>query len=102
MDAQHSRRAAVKPSERAAARVPVRVVVNANASGALSAPGRNELVRALRDAGADADAELERTHDLQELAAVWRHDDGRRLILVGGDGSVHAVANLAGPARAVA
>jgi diacylglycerol kinase family enzyme len=90
----------VKPSERAAARVPVRVVVNANASGALSAPGRNELVRALRDAGADV--ELERTHDLQELAAVWRHDDGRRLILVGGDGSVHAVANLAGPARAVA
>lgn len=80
--------------------VPVLVVVNARASGAPS-PGRcDRLVAALREAGADV--ELERTSSLDELAAVWARDDGRRLVLVGGDGSVHAVAGLPGPARDIA
>jgi hypothetical protein len=30
---------------------------------------------------------------------VWRIDDGRRLVLVGGDGTVHAAANLGGEPR---
>ena len=78
----------------------VRVVVNANASGALGPAARDDLVRALRAAGADV--ELELTSSLAELAAVWHADDGRRLVLVGGDGTIHAAANLDGPARDVA
>jgi diacylglycerol kinase (ATP) len=58
------------------------------------------LVLALRDEGADV--ELEHTESLDDLAAVWRMDDGRRLVLVGGDGTVHAAANLAGGPREIA
>jgi len=59
----------------------LRVVVNANASGTA------------------AIADLRRTASLAELEAVWGHGDGRRLVLVGGDGTVHAAANVAGAAR---
>lgn len=88
------------PPPARSARLPVRVIVNANASGALAPAARDDLVRALRAAGADV--ELELTGSLAELAAVWRDDDGRRLVLAGGDGTIHAVANLGGPARDVA
>jgi diacylglycerol kinase (ATP) len=74
------------------------VVVNRNASG--HAPRPHDLVLALRDEGADV--ELEHTETLDDLAAVWRIDDGRRLVLVGGDGTVHAAANLAGGPREIA
>lgn len=90
----------VAPAPARADRRRVRAVVNANASGALGAAERDELVRALRDAGADV--ELELTTSLAELEAVWREDDGRRLVLVGGDGTIHAAANLDGPPRDVA
>lgn len=83
-----------------AQRLPVRVIVNANASGALAPVERDRLVRLLREAGAAV--ELDCTSSLEQLAAIWNADDGRRLVLVGGDGSVHAAANLAGPPRDVA
>ncbi len=80
--------------------VAVRVVLNANASGAMTPAARDGLVRALRDAGADV--ALDVTTSLEEFDALWRDDDGRRLILVGGDGSVHAAANAGGPPRDIA
>jgi diacylglycerol kinase (ATP) len=71
----------------------VELVVNANASGA---GGAVEVVaratQALRAAGARVRARL--TADEHELADVVRDADGRRLVLVGGDGTVHALANL--------
>lgn len=76
----------------------LRVVVNANASGTAAIAG--EVVDALRAAGAEV--ELLRTAGLTELEDVWRHDDGRRLVLVGGDGTIHAAVNVPGPARDVA
>lgn len=74
----------------------VELVVNANASGA----GRPEDVaaratRALRAAGARVSVSL--TADVAELAAVVDGAGDRTLVLVGGDGTVHAYANLARP-----
>lgn len=75
----------------------VQLVVNARASGA---NGSGEVVAratsALRDAGARVRSLL--TGDEEELAAAVRGADGRRLVLVGGDGTVHALANLDLPA----
>lgn len=87
-------------SPRVRASVPVVVVVNARASSVPSPARCDRLVARLRDAGADV--ELERTSSLEELAAIWAREDGRRMVLVGGDGSVHAVAALPGPARDIA
>jgi diacylglycerol kinase family enzyme len=71
----------------------VELVVNANASGNGAA---GEVVaratHALRDAGARVSARL--TADEQELAAAVREAEDRRIVLVGGDGTVHALANL--------
>jgi diacylglycerol kinase (ATP) len=68
------------------------LVVNANASGVRRDP---ELVSraafALRGAGAKV--ELRVTESAGELAAVAADPD-RRLVLLGGDGTVHAFANL--------
>jgi diacylglycerol kinase (ATP) len=88
---------AVIPARQAPARSPgtrraLRVVLNANASGAGVAVQAGDLLASLRAYGADV--ELERTHSLDDLAAVWGTDDGRRLVLVGGDGTVHEAANL--------
>ncbi len=85
---------------RAEAAPPLTVVVNGQASGAPSLAARDDLVARLRAFGADV--ELEVTRSLGELADVWRRQDGRRIVLVGGDGSVHAAANLEGPPRDVA
>lgn len=81
---------------RPAARVvrrPVVLVVNANASGARGAA--DVMARAtheLRAAGASVDARL--TADERELAAAVGDAGGDRVVLVGGDGTVHALANL--------
>ena len=68
------------------------LVVNANASGVRRDP---ELAAraafALRAAGADV--ELRVTRSAAELASVAA-DPNRRLVLLGGDGTVHAFANL--------
>jgi diacylglycerol kinase family enzyme len=75
----------------------VRLIVNAHASGAA---GAHAVVArasgALRAAGARVDALL--TVDEAELAAAVAAADDRRVVLVGGDGTVHAFANLALPA----
>jgi diacylglycerol kinase family enzyme len=87
-----------KPPRTAA--TPVRVVVNANASGAVAKLRRSGLVQALRDAGAEVALDLTETPG--EFEALWREDDRRRLVLVGGDGTIHAAANMGGPPRDVA
>lgn len=93
--------AAARPGPAPADRpVPVRVLINANASAATGPQRRDRLVRALREAGADVTLEL--TRSVAELEAAWHEEDGRRLVLVGGDGSIHAAVNAGGPGRAVA
>jgi diacylglycerol kinase (ATP) len=75
----------------------VELIVNARASGT---GGAGEVVArataVLRAAGARVRAHV--TADEQELAAAVGGAEGRRLILVGGDGTVHALANLDVPA----
>ena len=75
----------------------VQLVVNGRASGAA---GSNEVAAratsALRDAGARVRALV--TTDEEELAAAVRGAEDRRVVLVGGDGTVHALANLDVPA----
>ena len=75
----------------------VRLLVNARASGA---GGAHEVVArataALRAAGARVDPLL--TGDEGEFAAAVRDAGDRRVVLVGGDGTVHAFANLGLPA----
>jgi diacylglycerol kinase family enzyme len=71
----------------------VELVVNANASGAGGAAdvmARAKL--ALEAVGAEVNARL--TADERQLADALRAANGRRLVLVGGDGTVHALANL--------
>jgi diacylglycerol kinase family enzyme len=75
-------------------------VINPNASAVARRIRREELVRMLRGAGAAVDVRLTKT--IEELAEVWRQDDGRRLVLVGGDGTIHTAANLGPPQREVA
>lgn len=76
------------------------LVANANASGLA---GRREIVdgaaRQLRLQGASVETRV--TATLDELAEVVANEE-RRLVLLGGDGSVHAVANLPGPKPEVA
>jgi diacylglycerol kinase family enzyme len=71
----------------------VELIVNGRASGN---GGASEVVArataALRDAGARVRAHV--TAHEQELADVVRGAEDRRVVLVGGDGTVHALANL--------
>ena len=46
--------------------------------------------------------EIAETRDVAEFAHVWASVGADRLILVGGDGSVHAAANAPGPTRELA
>ena len=70
----------------------VQVVVNANASGIDSVRSTvREATLALERAGAETSAVA--TRSLRELAEAVAESDGRRLVLVGGDGAVHAAAN---------
>ncbi len=78
------------------------LVANANASGL---GGRRELVdqvgHALRLSGARVETRI--TASIDELVSLVDDEDGsRRLALLGGDGTLHAVANLRGPKREVA
>jgi diacylglycerol kinase family enzyme len=75
----------------------LQLIVNARASGAGDAG--DVLARAtgaLRAAGGRVHAKL--TADEAELAAAVRGAGERRIVLVGGDGTVHALANLDLPA----
>ncbi len=80
---------------------PLLLVANGNASGL---GGRKDLVdgavRLLRLSGASVEARV--TASVDELAAAVSALGERRLVLLGGDGTLHAVANLPGPKREVA
>lgn len=71
------------------------LVANANASGLVRDP---ELVHGaasiLRSLGASVESRL--TSSVDELAATIS-EAGRRVVLLGGDGSLHAAANVPGP-----
>jgi diacylglycerol kinase (ATP) len=71
------------------------MVANANASGIVRHP---EVVdgarRLLRSTGARVDVHL--TSTIDELGELLS-EAGRRVVLLGGDGSLHAAANLPGP-----
>ena len=72
----------------------VDLVVNANASGAGDAADVTaRAAHELRAAGA-RHVRARLTADEHELAEAVRDAAGRRLVLVGGDGTVHALANL--------
>ena len=82
---------------RASAPAPhVDAIVNAHASG-IGDPVRamSKIVTLLEAAGARARGTI--TGSSEELAAAVERAHGRRALLVGGDGSLHAVANLGLP-----
>ena len=74
----------------------VELIVNARASGSSGRDVLGEATAALRDAGARVRSHL--TADEGELAAVVRGAEDRRIVIAGGDGTVHALANLDLPA----
>jgi diacylglycerol kinase (ATP) len=74
---------------------PVVLVANGRASGVAGRTGRiDAAAEALRRHGADV--EVLATSSIEELAALL-HAETRRVVLMGGDGSVHAAANVPGP-----
>jgi diacylglycerol kinase (ATP) len=75
------------------------VVANANASGHALERARAATARLVAEGRA---AGLVLTRSIDELQTAWPSDPATRVLLCGGDGSVHAVANLPGPARAFA
>jgi diacylglycerol kinase (ATP) len=73
----------------------VLLLANGKASGVANAAIVDEAVRALRSHGASG-VELHRTASLAELPASIAEAESR-VVLLGGDGTLHAVANLPGP-----
>lgn len=69
---------------------PLLLVVNASASGVRGPRGPAALRDALRAAGGHVDVEV--THSVEDLRACMEAADGRRVVLAGGDGTVHAAA----------
>jgi diacylglycerol kinase family enzyme len=80
-----------RPGVVAVERRDVLLVANARASG-IDAAEVERATAALLAAGARV--QPHRTGSLDELAAVVAGADGRRVVLAGGDGTVHALANL--------
>ena len=74
----------------------VELIVNARASGSSGRDVLGQATAALRDAGARVRSHL--TADERELAEVVRGAEDRRIVIAGGDGTVHALANLDVPA----
>src|SRR5215216_1560111 len=70
----------------------VELIVNGRASGTAGGDVVARATAALQAAGARVRVNV--TADEAELEAVVRAADGRRLVLAGGDGSIHALANL--------
>jgi diacylglycerol kinase family enzyme len=79
---------------------PLLLVANGNSSGIVRRP---ELVDGARRllVGAGSRVELHMTHSVEELASLVAYEE-RRIVLVGGDGSLHAYANLRDPKPPVA
>src|SRR5687768_6313564 len=84
---------AAHPLLRPPVRTALTVVVNGRASG-IGRPDEtlDHVVALLREHGAAARGMV--THDLPELRDAVHAVLGGRLVLVGGDGGVHALANL--------
>ncbi|WP_217913483.1 diacylglycerol/lipid kinase family protein [Miltoncostaea marina] len=76
------------------------LVANANASGASGGRSPDRVAAELRALGARV--ELLRTRSPGEMADAWRREPGRLVVLLGGDGTLHAAVNLPGPAPEVA
>jgi diacylglycerol kinase (ATP) len=70
------------------------LVANSKASGVANGAKLDEALQALRAHGAEVETRL--TGDLAELASTMTEAHGR-VVLLGGDGTLHAVANLPGP-----
>jgi diacylglycerol kinase (ATP) len=70
------------------------LVANRKASGLAGGTKLEEALRALRHHGASVEPRL--TGSLDELESTLAEANGR-VVLLGGDGTVHAVANLPGP-----
>jgi diacylglycerol kinase (ATP) len=70
------------------------LIANAKASGLAKGAKLEHASRALRARGAAVETRL--TAGLDELAATMAEANGR-VVLLGGDGTLHAVANLPGP-----
>jgi diacylglycerol kinase family enzyme len=100
--AAHGRqpRSASTPSRRRRLGSPASLllVVNSNASG--SDRRTDDLLGVLRAGGADVD--LVHTRTVADFARLCAHPTGRRLVLVGGDGTIHTAVNLARPPRELA
>lgn len=80
---------------------PLLLIVNANASG-LGDPAEAAAQAARLLAAAGGSVETRVTSSVAEVEEALAHADQRRLVLVGGDGTVHAVANLPSPKPEVA
>jgi diacylglycerol kinase (ATP) len=95
------RRSRTEQRTRPHAALPVRhvdAIVNARASGlGDSRRALTKIVALLEEAGARARGTI--TSSAEELAAALARAEGRRVLLAGGDGSLHAVANLVDAAR---
>ncbi len=78
----------------------LRVIVNARASGSRHRDRVDRLAAALRRYGAAA--EFIFTESVDQLAEIWKEDDGRRIVLMGGDGTIHVAPRLGEPLREVA
>lgn len=76
------------------------VVVNGNASGLLRHGGVAPIRKLLLALGGPCEIAI--TESPEAFGRAWPTDPTRRLILVGGDGTVHAAANLPGPAPEIA
>jgi diacylglycerol kinase (ATP) len=77
------------------------LVGNAQASGLGARPDvLGGVTGALRGAGARVEEHL--TETVEELEGIVANADGRRLVVMGGDGSLHALANLRRPPAEVA
>lgn len=76
------------------------LVANANASGLHRNGGPARVASELAAYGARVEVVL--THDVGEMARLWRPEPGRLLALLGGDGTLHSAVNLPGPAPEVA
>jgi len=91
-----ARRPSGRRTRLAVVRREVELIVNGHASGSSRGDVLADATAALRDAGARVRAHV--TADEDELAAVVRAAEGRRVVIAGGDGTVHALANLPLPA----
>ena len=83
------------PPPRPSAGAEVLLIANANASGAGRDGGAERVAARMSQLGARVD--LLRTTSPEEMAEAWAPAPGRRVALMGGDGTLHSAVNLPGP-----